>query len=790
MAIGERVDTATGKTEAASLRLVGRRTRRSDAPERLTGQTQFTADLHLAGALRARFVRSPYASARIVSVDAGEALALPGVVAVLTARDLPVADIAQAVQTRKIPLALDRVVHTGQPVAVVLAETEAAAADGAAAVQVDYEPLPPAVDPIEAARPDAPVVREHRERDEAELAMHGAATSATQEVETPRAPNVASTTRYERGDVKRGFAEADVVVEREYRTSWVHQGYMEPIASAASIDPLGHLTVYTSTQALFYVRNDVARTLGLPHHQVTVHAMPVGGAFGAKFGLVDPLVAALARAVRRPVQLAYTRMDEFVAANPAPESIIRVKIGARADGMLTTLEAELVFDTGSTPGAPVGIAGLLIASTYRWEHLLVDGTEVLTHKAGQGAYRAPGVPQANFALESTVDEVAHALGIDPFELRRKNAVREGDPRAAGRPWPRIGLLECLEAAEPIYRAERKAAGPDEGVGVALGGWPGGMEPGSAVCRLDADGTLQVTVGAVDLTGTHTTFQVITAEAFGLADPAQVRVTLADTDAAPHAGASGGSKVTYTIGLAVQRAAQEARDQVLRIAASELEASADDLEIVDGRVQVRGAPGKAKTLPEIWALSTSFGGKYEPVFGRGQIGSIPLSPGFCVHVMRVRVDRETGRVQPVRYVAVQDVGRAINPAAVEGQMFGGAVQGVGWGLYERMAFDTDGALITGSLLDYAIPTATQSPELRAVIVEVPSQHGPYGARGVGEPPVIAGAPAIANAVRDATGARVTELPLTAERVFRAITSETGSGVATSPVGAGRAPASAS
>jgi CO/xanthine dehydrogenase Mo-binding subunit len=768
MAIGERVDTADGKTEAASLRLVGRRTRRSDAPERLTGQTRFTGDLGLPGALRARFVRSPYASARVVSVDASEALTLPGVVVVLTARDLPVADIARAVQERKVPLALDRVLHAGQPVAVVLAESEAAAADGAAAVQVEYEPLPPVVEPLAATRPDAPVVREQRERDEAELAMHGAATSATEEVETPRAPNVASTTRYERGDVKRGFAEAEVVVEREYRTSWVHQGYMEPIASAAMIDPLGHLTIYTSTQALFYVRNDVARTLGVPHHQVKVYAMPVGGAFGAKFGLVDPLVAALARAVRRPVQLTYTRMDEFVAANPAPQSVIRVKVGARSDGTLTTLMAELLFDTGSNPGAPVGIAALLIASTYRWEHLLVDGAEVLTHKAGQGAYRAPGVPQAAFALESTVDEAAHALGMDPFELRRKNAVREGDPRAAGRPWPRIGLVECLEAAEPIYRAERAAAGPNEGVGVALGGWPGGMEPGSAVCRLDTDGTLQVTLGAVDLTGTHTTFQVIAAETFGLADPGQVRVSLADTDSAPYAGASGGSKVTYTIGVAVQRAAQEAREQVLRIAATELEASADDLEIRDGRVQVRGAPSRAKTLQEICALSTGFGAKYEPVYGRGQVASFPISPGFCVHVVRARVDPETGRVQPVRYVAVQDVGRAINPAAVEGQMFGGAVQGVGWGLYERMAFDADGTLLSASLLDYAIPTAMQSPELRAVIVEVPSEHGPYGARGVGEPPVIPGAAAIANAVRDATGARVTELPLTAERVFRAIT----------------------
>jgi CO/xanthine dehydrogenase Mo-binding subunit len=748
-------------------RFVGTRTKRADAPERLTGRTRFTSDLALAGALTARLVRSPHASARVLSVDASAALAIPGVVRVLTARDLPVPDIAAAVEERKVLLGLDRVHYAGQPVAVVLAETEAAAEDGAAAVEVDYEPLPPVVDPLTAMTAEAPVVRERRERSEEELAMHGAAPAAAQESEAPETPNVASRTRLSRGDVEQGLREADVVVEREFRTSWVHQGYIEPQTCVAAPDPLGNLVVYACTQALFHTRAEVARTLGIPDHRVTVQPMPVGGGFGGKFGLIEPTVAALAMAVGRAVRLTYTRMEEFTSADPAPQGVLRLKVGARKDGSLTALSGELVLDAGANPGAPIGIAALLMGSYYRFEHVLLEGAEVLTNKAGTGAYRAPGAVQATFAIESAIDDVARELGIDPLELRRRNAAAEGDARADGTPWPRIGLVECLDKARPVYEAERNAAGPSEGVGVAVGGWPGGVEPASALCRLNADGTLQVALGSVDLTGTNTTFSIIVAEAFGLDDPSQVRVTTVGTDSAPYAGASGGSKITYTVGPAVQRAAEDARRQVLRIAAAELEASVEDLEIVDGSVRVRGVPGKSKTLGQIFSLSGAFGAKYEPVLGRGQAAIVDRSPGMGVHVVRVRVDRETGRVEPVRYVVVQDVGRAINPATVEGQMQGGAVQGVGWALFEQIVFDEQGSPVTASLMDYAIPKATQTPRLDAVIVEVPSAIGPFGAKGVGEPPVIPGAAALANAVRDACGARVRHIPLTSERVRQAI-----------------------
>jgi CO/xanthine dehydrogenase Mo-binding subunit len=758
----------TTTLDRTRFRFVGRRTRRADAPERLTGQIRFTNDLVLPGALYCRFVRSPHAVARIVSVEASEARALPGVVAVLTARDLPVPDSAAAVENRSILLALDRVLHAGQPVAAVLGETEAAAEDGAAAVQVDYEPLEAVVDLAAAQQAEAPLVREQREANPEELAMHGAAPQGTQSDDEPRAPNVASRIRFERGDVEQGLAQSDVVVEHEFRTSWVHQGYMEPQSCTAVLDALGNVTVYASTQALFHTRSEVARTLGLADHQVTINAMPVGGGFGGKFGFLEPTVAALAKAVQRPVRLVYNRMEELTAADPAPESRIRLRLGARRDGTLLALRGDFTFDAGSKAGAPVGISALMAGSLYRFENLLIEGTEVLTHKAGTGAYRAPGAPQGAFALESAMDELSRALGMDPLELRLKNAARQGDVRADGSPWPRIGLLECLEAARDVYRAERQAAGPGEGVGIAAGGWPGATESASAVCRLNADGSLQVALGAVDLTGTNTTFAIIAAEAFGLDDPSQVRVTTVNSDSAPYAGGSGGSKVTYTIGPAVLRSAEDARNQVLHIAASELEASVDDLELVNGRVQVRGVPGKTISLADIFSVSASFGARHAPVLGRGQTVVTDFSPGMAVHIARVRVDPDTGRVQPVRFVSIQDVGRAINPATVESQMHGGAVQAVGWGLYERMLWDEQGTPLTASLMDYAIPKASQSPGLDTRLVEVPSEFGPFGAKGVGEPPVIPGAAALANAVRDACGARVTELPLTAERVMLAMT----------------------
>ncbi|HEY8449988.1 MAG TPA: molybdopterin cofactor-binding domain-containing protein, partial [Bacillota bacterium] len=409
--------------------------------------------------------------------------------------------------------------------------------------------------------------------------------------------------------------------------------------------------------------------------------------------------------------------------------------------------------------------GLVLASTYRFAHLNVRAYEVLTHKAPVGAYRAPGAPQAFFALESHLDRLARRLGLDPIELRLKNASREGDEMANGQPWPRIGLVECLERVRqhPFWR--QRQAGPGEGYGVAAGGWLGGMEPAAAACRLNGDGTFTLQVGAVDLTGTHTTLAMIAAEVLGV-DPDRIRIQSGDTENAPFAGTSAGSKVIYTVGRAVQAAAEDARQQLLELAAGHLETAVADLEIRGDEVAVRGAPARSVSIRELARLTMRYGSGYAPVYGRGRSAIDRRSPAFAVQVVKVRVDAGTGRVEPLACLAVQDVGRALNPAEVYGQIHGGVVQGLGRALFEQLVYDEYGTLANASLMDYGLPVAADLPPIEVELVEVPSPHGPFGAKGVGEPPVVPTAAAVANAVADATGVRVSELPITPEAFWRA------------------------
>jgi len=459
-------------------------------------------------------------------------------------------------------------------------------------------------------------------------------------------------------------------------------------------------------------------------------------------------------------------MDDFLAGNPAPDCRISVKLGADAEGNLTALQARLVFDTGSSGGSPLQIAAILIGGSYRLPNLEIRGHEVLTHKPGAGAYRAPGAQQAAFAMESAMDELARALGQDPLELRLRNCVVEGDPRPNGAAWPRIGLKQCLEALRdhPAWREREQARAAGRGVGIAVGGWPGGIEPATAVCRLDANGKLTVVLGSVDLTGTNTTFAQIAAESFGLA-PTDIEVVTASTDSAPFAGGTGGSKITYTVGKAVQKAADDARRQILEIAAQHLEAAVADLEIVDGVVRVKGVPDSGVSLKQIAGMTMGFTARHEPVYGTGSTAISESAPGFAVHLAEVEVDDVTGETQVVRYLAVQDVGFAINPAAVEAQIHGGVAQGIGWALYEGMTYDGDGQLLTATFQDYVLPKAEMIPPIETVLVEVPSEHGAYGAKGVGEPPAIPGPATVANAVRDATGVRVTSIPIRPEVLAR-------------------------
>jgi CO/xanthine dehydrogenase Mo-binding subunit len=755
-----------------ALSFIGRSLRRVDGEEKVMGRAQFAADLEMRGLLHGRLLLSPHAHARIRRLAKERALAVPGVVAVITAEDLPIGDEV-AVQRGRALLARGEARFAGEPVAVVVASSEAAAQDGLERLSAgsEYESLPALVDPDAAADSAAPLVQPDLSGRSGEAQLH-AALATEEDPEDRRPSNIASRVRFVRGDIDRGFRDAAVVVSRRFQTSIVHQAYIEPHATVAEYDPAQRrLTVWTATQGLFYARENVAGVLGLPESSVRIVPMAVGGGFGAKIVLLEPLAGAIAMLLGRPVRLVLSRVEEFRTGTPAPQSIIEVKMGVRRDGTLSALQARLLFDAGALPGAPLNIAALLLSGSYRIPHLDVRGQEVLTHKLPVGAYRAPGAPQATFAVESVVDELSRALDEDPLEFRLRNAAEEGDPMPNGEPWPRIGLRESLVALrEDSLLRRTRHAGDHEGVGIAVGGWLGGMEPASACIRLNTDGTVHVLVGSVDISGTATSLAQIAAESMGIPVD-RVRVVSADSDSAPAAGMSGGSKITYTVGSAVQHAAEDARRQLLALAASRLEAAPADVEITDGKAQVRGAPARAIAVAELAKLTSGFGASHPPVFGVASEAITQRAPAFGAHAARVRVDPESGAVRVMEYAVAQDVGRAINPAAVRSQIHGGVAQGIGWALFERMDFDDSGTLMTGSFLDYAVPRAGDVPPIRVTLVEVPSARGPYGAKGVGEPPVIPVAAAIANGIADATGARVSRLPMTPETVSAAVAEST-------------------
>jgi CO/xanthine dehydrogenase Mo-binding subunit len=748
--------------------VIGVSTPRRDSEPKVRGATRFGADLPVPGLLHARLVLSHEAHALIRAIRAKAALELPGVVAVLTAADLPV--VGGGPGRMYESLAREEVVYAGQPVALVVACSEAAAADGAELVEVELEPLEPVLDLETAAAPGAPRarLRAPAASGEADLADAHASVSAGGEVDEELSENVLGTARLEHGDVDAELSASHVVVRGTFSTPWIYQGYLEPQTATAWVEPDGELVVHSATQSPFATRASLARLFGLPVDRVRVKSTPLGGAFGGKLMLLEPLVAGAALALHRPVRLTLTRSEDMAATNPAGAERLTLELGADAEGRLTAIRGRVLVDRGSTDDYGVeSIAAMLSAGPYRWRAHRLTALGVATNRVTFGAYRAPAAPPAAFAVESLIDELAERLGVDPLELRLRNVADEGDQAVSGQPFPVFGARQCLERLRehPLW-ARRDQLGENEGLGVSIGWWPGGYEPAAAACRLDGDGRLTVITGAADMSGVETGFAAIAAAAFGV-DLERVRVVNADTGSAPYAGTSGGSKVTYTVGRAVEGAAAEAREQLLAVAAEELEISPEDLELVDGSVQPRGVPGRALALDELAAKILQFGSRYAPVEGRGRV-SQPQAPQSAAHLCHVRVDRDTGAVRVLAHVIAQDVGRALNPALVEGQMRGGTTQGLGWALLEELVHDRHGQLSTGTLVDYAMPTAATVPAIDTQIVEVPAPEGPFGAKGVGEAPVPGVPAAVANAVAAASGGvRLRELPMTPERVWRAL-----------------------
>lgn len=746
---------------------IGKRIRLIEGDKKITGNLRYVADVQMAGMLHARLVTSAHAHARLLNVDCTAAAALPGVVAVLTAADLP--DVLPTTRQRLL-LARDRVIFAGQPVALVLAEDPASAEDAIEQVRIEYEPLPAAISLEEAMAPDAPLVwPDGMPGESEEAAAHGADVGGDDDGSAKRS-NVAKTTHFTRGDVEAGFIEADIVLEREFTTPMVHQSPLETHGCAVMIDPVSNeVTVWTPTQGPFAVRQQVAAILDLPETQVRCVGTPVGGGFGGKGVLYEPLIALAVRKIGRPVRLILTRNEEMIATNAAPPGRMRLKLGAKNDGTMTALQAEVAFNSGCYPSAPVGISMVVMGSIYAIPHAELTGLDVVSFRPSSGAYRAPGVPQGQFCLESLVDELAKRLGRDPVDLRLQNAAKPGDPMIHGETWPKMGMRQVLEAVQkhPLWQNRSSSKASGRGVGMAVGGWPGGTGPASAACMLERDGTLKLQLGSVDISGTNTGFALMAAEVFGIS-PDKIRISTGDTANNVFALNAGGSKITYTVGPALVQAVNEVKQQTLEVVSDLLEVAVEDLEIVEGKVQVKGTPESAIPLGEVAGKTMAFGGQYPPITATGRSAVTTRSPGFCAQIAEVEVDRETGEVQVHKVVIVQDVGRAINPAGVEGQMMGGAMQGMGWGLYESMLYDDYGQPISASWMDYNLPHITQAPvEFETVIVEVASDIGPMGAKGVGEPPIVPTAAAIGNAICDATGARLTDIPMTPPRVLSAL-----------------------
>src|SRR5438552_3578909 len=753
---------------------------RPDGPEKVTGQVQYVADLNPRGLLHAKLLRSPHAHARILRIDVSRARALPGVRAVLTAADIP--ELKRKAPTRAhAVLAIDRVVFAGQPVAAVAADELAIAEEALDLIDVEYQVLPAAVDPLQSMQPGAPPVADAgTEADTSEALAHSAVAMAKGETRRADAPeptkavNVSQTAQVKRGDVAKGFAESDIVLEHTYRIPMVHQGYLEPHAVLAQWDTTGQLTLWASTQGSFNTRSEVADVLELPENRIKVIPMECGGGFGGKIrALCEPITAVLARVTGRPVRYVMTRREELEAGMPAPQVIIRLKTGVKRDGTLVALDGEVVIESGAFSGAVLAVSGVFLASLYKWPAFDVRGFEVLTHKPSIAAYRAPVAPHTIFAIDSQMEQIARTIGHDPVAFRLRHLEREGDPMANGQPWLSNGGAEVLAriAEHPIWksRTEWKASARDgrlRGTGLALGGWLGGLQPTSATVRLNPDGSLNVLTGQVDIAGTNIALAQIAASAYGV-DIEHVKITTGDTDVAPLTGLSAGSKTVYTVGTAVLQAAEDARRQTLEIAAKELEASPQDLEIENGKVVVRGVPDRGITLAAIGRKGNLYMPKVPPVMGVANPAFTQQAPGFAAQLARIEVDPDTGEVTLHDFVVVQDAGKAINPLGVAGQMQGGAVQSLGMALTEGLMYDDKGRLMNASLLDYRKLTAADLPNIETIIVEKPSPAGPFGARGVGEPPIVPAPAAIANAIADATGVRLTELPLTPERIALAL-----------------------
>ena len=751
-------DTATTTSAKGDYRVIGTRPIRHDGTDKVTGRAIYTADFQITGLVHGKILRSPHPHANIKSIDTSAAEAMPGVVAVVTAADLPEltrksAKIGEGGEVNVVYLsanvmARDKVLYKGHPVAAVAALDPYVAEQALALIRVEYEPLPSVVWILDAMQPDAPLLHEELRTDE--LGEQG-----------DRPTNIAQHLHFEKGNVEEGFAQADVVIEREFKTASVHQGYIEPHVSTALWNEDGHLTIWTATQGSFMCRQQVSDVLQIPVSQITVVPCEIGGGFGGKiFVYLEPLAAVLSRKSGRPVKMTMQRDECFEATGPTPGSYMRVKLGATKSGKLTAGEAYLAFDAGAFPGGVIGPGAMCVLSCYDFPNAVVDGYDVVLNKPKTQAYRAPGSTHAAFACETVVDELVEKLGIDPIEFRLANAAKEGTRRVDGPVYPRIGFVETLEAAKQSEHWNTPLEGPNRGRGIASGFWFNVGLKSSATGNVNDDGTVTLVEGSTDIGGTRTSLAMQLAETLGITAE-EVHPIVVDTDSVGYTDVTGGSRVTFATGLAAYNVGLDIQRQMCERAAILWDCKAEEVECTGG---VYRHSGNSLTFKE---LAAKLGETGEPVVGRGAVSYDGGTNAFGTHLVDLEVDPETGKVTILRYTAIQDAGTAIHPSYVEGQMQGGAVQGIGWALNEEYFYDEAGVMQNASFLDYRMPTCLDVPMIDTIIVEVPNPDHPYGVRGVGETPIVPPPAAIANAIHQAVGLRMRELPISPPRLWKAI-----------------------
>ena len=766
--------TTTEQRPKSEYKVVGTRPIRHDGIDKVIGAAKYGADIQLAGMIHGKVLRSPYAHARIRGIDTSRAEALPGVLGVVTAKDFPIIqdqiiDLAETQGNVRLMaehvMAHQKALYQGHAVAAVAATSPHIAEQALGLIDVDYEVLEPVLSLEDAMRPDATVIHES-------LSTHFKMERFARGEDTGARGNIASHIQHKLGDVEKGFREADVVLEREYQTGTVHQGYIEPHASTATWSGDGRLTVWTCTQGSFAIRSSTAAICGVPEDMVRVIPTEIGGGFGAKITTyLEPLAAILSKKTGRPIKMVMSRKDVFEGTGPTSATTLRTKIGATKDGRITALQTWMAFEAGAFPGSPVGGGTLCATGPYNIDNLLVDGYDVVVNKQKVQAYRAPGQPQGAFAIEPIIDELAQELGMDPMDLRLKNVAKEGDRMPNGVAHPRFGVREMEEAMRdhPHYNEPLGEPGSPSAVrgrGAAVGyRWQAG-QMSAATIIVNSNGTINLVTGSVDIGGTRTAVAMQAAEVLGISAE-DVVPTVVDTDTIGFTAVTGGSRTAFDTGLAAIQAAEDIKRQMATRASAIWEVQEEDVIFEDGVFSCTRNPEDRFTFKELAGRMMRTGG---PITTSVSAVSTGVGPIIAGNIFDVEVDQDTGKVDIVRCTAFMDVGTAVHPSYVEGQMQGGTVQGIGWALNEEYNYNDQGVMLNSSFLDYRMPTSLDVPMIETVMVEVPNPRHPFGLRGVGEAPIIPPLPAIANAVSNAIGVRVNKLPITPADVLEAIESK--------------------